>query len=197
MTPISAFSRVALRTVGMMHHRLTVAQSAVSRSGVVEISRATSTSTMHDNDPEVLEREKQRNLSGAMGKTAEMFDFAPGWNETLASASEAHIKADKSSGNPIDLQRRTVEFLRVNNDPENREATTAFYLKDEVTGPLQTAQGHDDGLNSNQNEYNVDGKRVSGRRTEKIEKEIEREIRDASHMTASEQDVKADRGEFK
>lgn len=171
-----------------MHHRLTVAQSAVSRSGVVEISRATSTSrvhaystsssTMHDNDPEVLEREKQRNLSGAMGKTAEMFDFAPGWNETLASASEAHIKADKSSGNPIDLQRRTVEFLRVNNDPEN-------------------PQGHDDGLNSNQNEYNVDGKRVSGRRTEKIEKEIEREIRDASHMTASEQDVKADRGEFK
>ena len=67
---------------------------------------------MHDNDPEVsnsgieiqailhtdsviptkvLEHEKQRTLSGEHRKTPHI-DGAPGWNEHLASASEAFVK---------------------------------------------------------------------------------------------------------
>ena len=65
---------------------------------------------MHDNDPEVrllatthpdllqnlllqtLEREKRRNLNGNQHKTSTPIDDAPGWNEDLATASEAHVK---------------------------------------------------------------------------------------------------------
>ncbi|KAF8968128.1 hypothetical protein BDZ97DRAFT_1801062, partial [Flammula alnicola] len=51
------------------------------------------TSTMHENDPEVLEREKKRNLSrSSTDKTSTPYDYAPGWNEVLASASEAAVK---------------------------------------------------------------------------------------------------------
>lgn len=66
-------------------------------------------STMHDNDPEVgvlccvrcadqlmkkqiLELEKNRNLRGIQHKTSTPHAHAPGWNEHLASASEASIK---------------------------------------------------------------------------------------------------------
>ena len=48
---------------------------------------------MHENDPAVLEREKHLNLQGKQQSTHE---HAPGWNEYLASASEAHVKADKA-----------------------------------------------------------------------------------------------------
>lgn len=72
-------------------------------------------STMHDNDPEVcykfrvpidvdsclnfcfrdklLDEEKKRNLSGTQHRTSTpLRDEAPGWNESLASASEASVK---------------------------------------------------------------------------------------------------------
>ena len=48
---------------------------------------------MHDNDPEILELEKKRNLSKQQHKTSTPHAHAPGWNEYLASASEASIKA--------------------------------------------------------------------------------------------------------
>jgi len=41
---------------------------------------------------QVLEREKRRNLNGSQHKTSTPIDDAPGWNEGLASASEAHVK---------------------------------------------------------------------------------------------------------
>jgi hypothetical protein len=67
---------------------------------------------MHDNDPEVdifrsnsslctalirmdaqvLEREKRRNLARHPYQTSSPLDHSPGWNETLATASEAHVK---------------------------------------------------------------------------------------------------------
>lgn len=64
---------------------------------------------MHDNDPKVgvfvlcsmcrpvdekqmLELEKNRNLRGIQHKTSTPHAHAPGWNEYLASASEASIK---------------------------------------------------------------------------------------------------------
>ncbi len=43
--------------------------------------------------PQVLEQEKKRNLSKQQHKTSTPHpDHAPGWNENLASASEAAIK---------------------------------------------------------------------------------------------------------
>jgi len=68
---------------------------------------------MHDNDPEVyriyydyvpwylfdilqvLDREKARNLSKTHKKSSP-HEHAPGWNETLASASEASVKVRMS-----------------------------------------------------------------------------------------------------
>lgn len=51
-----------------------------------------STSTIHDNNPEVLELEKQRNLAGKQHATSTPIPEAPGWNEQLATSSEAHIR---------------------------------------------------------------------------------------------------------
>jgi len=115
-------------------------------------------STMHENDPEVLEREKHRNLSRSSKKSSDLHDNAPGWNETLASASEASVKvrgplslhlhlltyvtsfiqADRSDTNVKDMISKTVEFMRekrVENE-ENGFSTTAIYRRDEVKGPL-------------------------------------------------------------
>ena len=41
---------------------------------------------------QVLEQEKRRNLSKQQHKTSTPIDEAPGWNENLASASEAAVK---------------------------------------------------------------------------------------------------------
>ncbi|KAJ7285055.1 hypothetical protein C8J57DRAFT_1290309 [Mycena rebaudengoi] len=95
-------------------------------------------STMHDNDPLILEEEKQRNLSGTQHKTSTPHKHAPGWNEHLASASEASVKADKSTGSPSDLQRTTVDYIQSRHSPD--EAT---YLRDEVSGPLSGAKSEE------------------------------------------------------
>ena len=47
---------------------------------------------MHDNDPVTLEAEKQRNLANKQHATSTPISEAPGWNEHLASSSEAHVK---------------------------------------------------------------------------------------------------------
>lgn len=105
---------------------------------------------MHDNDPEILEREKYRNLSKTQHRTSTPLDNAPGWNEHLATASEASVKADRSEFgrsdfSPADLQKRTVEYLTSRNSPEERvEPTFALYTRDEVQGPLSSAQGFED-----------------------------------------------------
>ncbi|CEP11534.1 hypothetical protein [Parasitella parasitica] len=59
-------------------------------------------SHMSDNDPEVLEKEKQKELKK---KNKE-------WNEKLASHSEAAVKADKEHNKPIHhMQDETIEYL--------------------------------------------------------------------------------------
>ncbi|KAF9468027.1 hypothetical protein BDZ94DRAFT_1304772 [Collybia nuda] len=100
---------------------------------------------MHDNDPETLEVEKKRNLSNTQHKTSTPHKSAPGWNENLASTSEA--SADRSARNSTteDLQAETVEYVRARYTPDDRmEPTTAYYSRDEVAGPLGTALGHED-----------------------------------------------------
>ncbi|KAI0635571.1 hypothetical protein C8Q77DRAFT_1071588 [Trametes polyzona] len=122
-------------------------------------------STVHDNDPEVLEQEKRRNLNKEQHKTSTPLpDHAPGWNENLASASEAAVKADRWSGaTPKDLQEKTVKYVNdrhhandtagglseppphepgvstshmKHNGPGEPEAP---YTRDEVDGPLKNA----------------------------------------------------------
>jgi hypothetical protein len=113
---------------------------------------------MHDNDPEVLEREKQRNLLKIQHKTSTPHEHAPGWNEHLATASEASVKvlsssfssplphlvqADKSTGSIFDLQRKTVEYVSARHSPED-QSCEATYSHDSVLGPLRSAEGAED-----------------------------------------------------
>ncbi|KAJ7589022.1 hypothetical protein C8J56DRAFT_29515 [Mycena floridula] len=70
---------------------------------------------MHDNDPDVLEVEKTRNLSKIQHKTSSPHheDNAPGWNEHLASSSEASVKADRSTiVSTTELQEKTVKYVK-------------------------------------------------------------------------------------
>jgi len=101
---------------------------------------------MHDNDPDVLETEKQRNLSKTQHHTSTPHAHAPGWNEHLASASEASVKADKATGTPEDLQKTTVEYIHSRHSPDGRVSPReATYETDSVLGPLSDAQGTENG----------------------------------------------------
>ncbi|KAJ7677699.1 hypothetical protein DFH06DRAFT_1291170 [Mycena polygramma] len=101
------FARPALRVVGAATRKFP-AQAYTPARAALRFS-----STMHDNDPETLEQEKKRSLSGrgTQHKDSDKTPHAhaPGWNEPLASASEAAVKADQAHGTPQDLQKRTVE----------------------------------------------------------------------------------------
>jgi len=103
---------------------------------------------MHENDPELLEREKRRNLAGSQHKTSTPHTHAPGWNEYLASASEANVKADKSTGSVSDLQSETVKYVKARHfDTDGAETnTTAYYTHDTVTGPLSDAKGKEEAM---------------------------------------------------
>ncbi|KAE9384991.1 hypothetical protein BT96DRAFT_614016 [Gymnopus androsaceus JB14] len=74
------------------------ARASVARVRIAAPTRFSS--TMHDNDPHTLETEKKRNLSKTQHTTSTPHEHAPGWNEHLASQSEAHVKADRSTGTP-------------------------------------------------------------------------------------------------
>lgn len=69
---------------------------------------------MSNNDPEILEREKHRSLNEKHDDSSQPHkEHAPGWNEDLASVSEAHIKADQANvGSPQELQAKTTEYIR-------------------------------------------------------------------------------------
>ncbi|OJA17105.1 hypothetical protein AZE42_02610 [Rhizopogon vesiculosus] len=163
----------------------------------------TSTSTMHDNDPEILEREKRRNLAGNQHKTSTPHDDAPGWNEDLASTSEAHVKADRSSASINDLQRKTINYINARHQPEEvMDHREAAYLRDEVSGPLGTARvgefegivgASDLGIDHEGTDIDSDG-RVIKRHV--VREETTTEVVREPNPTASEANVKADRGEY-
>ncbi|KIM39841.1 hypothetical protein M413DRAFT_446759 [Hebeloma cylindrosporum] len=102
-------------------------------------------STTHANDPKALEREKQRDLDRKQNKQQ-----GREWNEALASASEAAVKADRSEEDPSELPSKTIESLRVQHSESETEngdgssSTTAFYSRDEVSGPLSGAVGKEE-----------------------------------------------------
>jgi len=103
-------------------------------------------STMHDNDPQVLDVEKRRNLSGTQHSTSTPLKNAPGWNEHLATTSEASVKADRSIlGTSDELQDQTVEYIHARYSSDDRmEPIIAHYSRDEVSGPLGAAAGQED-----------------------------------------------------
>ena len=55
-------------------------------------------------------------------------------------------QADRSTlTTPDELQAQTVEYVRARYTPDDRmEPTTAYYPRDEVSGPLGTAPGKED-----------------------------------------------------
>ena len=81
-----------------------------------------------DNDPQKLENEKQKNLQGdpAKGKEQENHHLpgAKGWNEELASDSEASVKADKHAPDTVEeMQHLSVKHLhgQVDEEPATAE----------------------------------------------------------------------------
>ncbi|KAJ4477283.1 hypothetical protein J3R30DRAFT_3703548 [Lentinula aciculospora] len=120
------------------------ARASVTRSVTSRYTTTRLTSTMHDNDPHVLDTEKKRNLSKTQHATSTPHDHAPGWNEHLASASEAHVKADRSTASPSELTEKTIKYVHDHHSPENDvQPTEAYYSRDEVDGPLGQAHGSD------------------------------------------------------
>jgi len=110
-------------------------------------------STGHDNDPDVLETEKAKNLAGKPHQTSAPMDHAPGWNELLASSSEASVKvclccihifyklikntsmqADRDSTSPAELASRTVEHVQARYSDHQGSSEN-----DSVKGPLSGA----------------------------------------------------------
>ncbi|GLB40377.1 hypothetical protein LshimejAT787_0802480 [Lyophyllum shimeji] len=90
-------------------------------------------SMMHDNDPVTIEIEKRRTLSREQhARVSPPNVDAPGWNEHLASASEAFVKADRGRlASPSDLQKETVEYVKSRYSDDRMGPTTAFYTRDE------------------------------------------------------------------
>lgn len=81
-----------------------------------------------DNDPEKLEAEKQKNLKGDPAKGKEQTNHhlpgAKGWNEELASDSEASVKADKHAPDTVEeMQHLSVKHLHgeVDEEPTSTE----------------------------------------------------------------------------
>ncbi|KAF8071891.1 hypothetical protein FPV67DRAFT_1651159 [Lyophyllum atratum] len=110
-----------------------------------------SSSMMHDNDPVTIEIEKRRTLSKEHhSKTSPPHIDAPGWNEHLASNSEASVKASaippslSSPATPSELQAETVDYVKARYSDDRMGPTNAFYIRDEVSGPLGTAAGRED-----------------------------------------------------
>jgi len=170
----------------------TVAARSIFRNGTHSLARpavtttftsprlanhAYSTSTMHDNDPEVLEREKRRNLTRQPYQTSSPLDHSPGWNEHLASTSEANVKADKDRSSPHDLASRTVSHLKAKISVEEGAASSTSRLDlDEVSGPLKSARGTD-GVVDIDDTYDEEIKEQEGAWTHKVKREHAEQVK--------------------
>jgi hypothetical protein len=171
---------------------------------------------MHDNNPEILELEKKRNLSKIQHLTSTPHAHAPGWNEALATESEAFVKADKGPEADADLQAGSVEYIRARHTSDDRmETTTATYAREEVVGPLSGAKGKEDSSTDANNmdahsiqrplgSYSIDAFSAGGESTvqgtvveEVSEVHKERKIKKATpgeNPTPSEEVVRAEQG---
>ncbi|KIM33249.1 hypothetical protein M408DRAFT_326033 [Serendipita vermifera MAFF 305830] len=99
------------RTVATVCRSVVPTTSKLRTTSLRAAQRPYSSGSIHDNDPEVLEREKQRNLRNEQHGTSTPHKHAPGWNEHLASSSEAYTKADKSDMPISEMVEHTVEYV--------------------------------------------------------------------------------------
>jgi len=90
--------------------------------------------TTHGNNSE-SDREKRKSSPHA----PTLIDNAPGWNEDLATASEAFIKADRETTTFDEMQQKTVDYVQSHHHDLDVEQTHATYARDEVGGPLGNA----------------------------------------------------------
>ncbi|CAE6411102.1 unnamed protein product [Rhizoctonia solani] len=145
------------------------------------------------NDPEVLEREKHKNLRGEQHSP---HTHAPGWNEALASDSEAVIKADQATGTPQEMASSTLEYMKKQH-PDTwsdtiRDHTNAPYIKDSVQGPLGAlARGAKKAVDALAEAAATDHEDVQGHLSDKGARA--EQARRASMSTSSEEAVRADR----
>eukprot|EP00879_Flechtneria_rotunda_P007295 GHRR01007653.1.p2 GENE.GHRR01007653.1~~GHRR01007653.1.p2 ORF type:complete len:151 (-),score=32.37 GHRR01007653.1:2873-3325(-) len=105
-----------------------VAARRISTRGVVAMGHGSHHS---DNNPEILEQEKQRNLTG---QTPEIVPGQPGWNPALASDSEAAVRAEHSPSLPFEeLQAHTIKVVQ----HLHRDDKSDMPIPDEVHDPSQ------------------------------------------------------------
>lgn len=78
---------------------------------------------MSDNNPEILEKEKDKHLKG---KTVPHIKEVPGWNAHLASDAEAVVKAERESADSSveEMQKHTVEVLKDEAEADEEHART-------------------------------------------------------------------------
>ncbi|KAI9570570.1 hypothetical protein HD554DRAFT_2083109 [Boletus coccyginus] len=69
-----------------------------------------------------------------------LIDSAPGWNEDLATPSEAFVKADRETTTFDDLQQKTVDYVQLHHHDLDVEQTHATYAREEIAGPLGNAR---------------------------------------------------------
>lgn len=68
-------------------------------------------SHVSENDPEVIEKEKERSISKKV--KSRVGESAPGWSELLASDSESVVKAERTTVTSVEeMQRMTIECLK-------------------------------------------------------------------------------------
>lgn len=123
-------------------------------------------------------------------QTSSPLDHSPGWNEHLASTSEAHVKvgcspvsshkapysylplqADQDRSSPHELASRTVAHLKAKLSVEDGAvASTSRSDPDEVSGPLKSALGTD-GIVDIDDTFEEEIKEQEGAWTHKIKRE--------------------------
>jgi hypothetical protein len=84
----------------------------------------------------------------------------------------------------MELQSKTQEYLRARHskDADNgTSSTTAFYSRDEVSGPLSDAEGKEDEFDLRKDESTVSVDKKPSKTVERIKEEL---------MTPSEQGVR-------
>ncbi|THH14271.1 hypothetical protein EW146_g6045 [Bondarzewia mesenterica] len=181
-------ARIAFKNVVNPLKRASVAAISTRRTST---RRPYSSEALYDSDADIIEREKRRSLSHSQYQTSAPLDDAPGWNETLASPSEADVKADRSTrGVSIEeLARRTVAYVKAKDSPDERpEGSEAQYERDEISGPLRGAGAGVGELETDEYEEDVDKvdgewqKRTMSRHTEVLTERV-------ADPTESEEDV--------
>jgi len=162
---------------------------------------------MHENDPEIIEKEMQRKLDH---KVDNLHEHAPGWNETLASESEANVKAEKHQGTPS--TETTLEYIKKRHHTEETEVTKkgtgattkrSFHTSARASQPGPgISDESDDGTEAKYDKEQVNGplgEQGSKGKSEKAEKAAKAQSHPPNATsdapTGSEDAVKAERGE--